>query len=84
MDIFQFHSPAEFALFDFPGDGFQAARDGRQFLPRKDADFLQHAGMGQRAANVVAPEPVIEGDGFRELGYIRARPAGEAAAAGDG
>ena len=58
----------EFAGDDFPGDGGEVLLDGA-FLPGgQHADFLQHRRMGQRAEDVVFPEPPIKGNGLGKFG----------------
>ena len=42
-----------------------------------------HDAIALAALDVLPPEPVIEGDGFRELRHIGARAGGEPSAAGD-
>jgi len=42
---------------------------------------LEHGGVDHRAEDVVLPKPPIERNGFRELGHVRRRAAGEAPAA---
>ena len=44
------------------------------------ADFLQHGGMGQRAEDVLFPEPPIKGDGLGEFGRGGIQFGGEPAA----
>ena len=83
VDVFEFRLSTKFAGGDFPCDGVEAFHDGAQFLFGQHADFLEHGGMGDRAEDVVPPEPPVEGDGFGELGDVRAGAAGEPSAAGD-
>ena len=55
-----------------------------QFLFGQHADFLEHRRVGDRAEDVVPPQPPVEGDGFGELRDIGGGAAGEASAAGNG
>jgi hypothetical protein len=55
--------------------------DGIAFGAGQDADFGEHPGMSDGAAQVVAPETPVEADGFREGGEVRGGAAGEPAGA---
>jgi len=81
VDILQILAPDEFAGDDFPGDGGEALFDGARLAGVEHADFFQHGGMGQRAEDVVFPEPPVKGDGLGELGRGGIKLAGEPAAA---
>ena len=61
-------TPLEFAGDDFPGDGGEGLFDGATLLGGEHADFFQHGGMGQRAEDVLFPEPPIKGDRLGESG----------------
>lgn len=84
VDILKFLPPLERAGFDLLSDGIEAAADGLEFGFGEDADLLEHGGVGHRTADVLAPEPPIEGDRFGEGGDIGGGTAGEAAGTGNG
>ena len=83
VDIFERGPPLEFPSGDLGGDLFQTPRDGREFGGLQHADLAQHRGVRDGAANVVRPQPPVEGDGFRECGDIGGRTAGEPSTARD-
>jgi len=84
VDVFEVRLPREFAGLDFAGDGFESAGDGAGFGGCQHADFAEHGGMGERAENIMPPEPAVKGDGLGESGDIRAGAAREPSAAGNG
>ena len=84
VDILELGLPMEGAGLDLLSDGLEAGADGLELGLGEDADLLEHGGVGDRAADVLTPEPPIEGDRFGEGGDIGGRTAGEAAGTGNG
>ena len=55
--------------------------DGHLLVLREHTDSSQHRRVGDRAEDIVAPEPPVEGDRLREFGRVRAGSAGNNATA---
>jgi hypothetical protein len=72
VHVFEVERPFELAGLDFLGDDGHAALDVGQVGGGDDALFGQHAGVGQRAADVLAPHALVEidrgGIAFDEIG----------------
>ena len=83
VDVLQLRPPPEPAGGDLFADGIQAFDNASQFPLGQQAGLLQHGGVGHRPRNVLAPEPLVEGDGFSKLRHGRRRAAGKSSAAGD-
>ncbi len=84
VDVFEFDFPLELAVGYFTSDGVEVFGDGFDFGGGKDSDFGEHARVRNGAADILAPESPVEGDGFTEPGEVGGGAGGEAAATGGG
>ena len=88
VHVFQVERPYELARLDFFRDDGHAALDVSQVGGGDDALLGQHAGVGQRAADVLAPHALVEidrsGVTFDEIGNRLGETAGPSVLCGAG
>ncbi len=65
------------AAFDLAFDLLEAGDDRRDILLRQDSGLGQHGGMGERTADILSPEFLVEIDGGVDLLHDGARTCGE-------
>jgi hypothetical protein len=62
VDIFQGNRPVKSTLFDFSQDAFESVDDGTGLVSGDDADMAEHAGVRDRARDVVAIQALVKAD----------------------
>ena len=67
VDVFQLLAELEAAGGDFVADLLEASDDLVPLVVGEDADFGEHVGVGDRAADIVGVEPAVEAHAFGEL-----------------
>jgi hypothetical protein len=67
VHVFELDFPVELTALDFLGDLFEAFADVCQFLLRQNLDTAKLLGVGQRAFDVLALQPLVKRHALAEL-----------------